>query len=42
MRLSWSPDLLQQMDVEMADYLLEVKEDILRSCREIVQAFSTE
>jgi hypothetical protein len=39
-RLNWESGALGRMDIEMEDYLTEAKEDILRSCQEIVQFYS--
>jgi len=39
-RLNWEPSALSRVDVEMKDYLADAKEDILRSCQEIVQLYS--
>lgn len=39
-RSNCSADYLARMDAEMESYLSDAREDILRSCREIIQTFS--
>lgn len=40
MRLNCSAEYLKRADSEMAIYLADARDDILRACREIVSAFS--
>ena len=39
-RSNYSQEYLQRMDSEMQSYLTNAKDDILKACQKIVQAFS--